>query len=249
MLSSLINFTFCQKNEFTPGSEPAASQCTVCAMVGIHSLVLSWSEQFHQILNSPAGHRRAVWEDQTGEQSKRTPERWPQPLLHQPLRHAGPEKHQPVPGEGADAGGGRIHWRRQGGLKKQTEDRVCRMLCLEQSILIAQVSWVATRFCSCGYSRVPCSWWSWESWCHPRVKSDIADASPSHRKLPGSCQGPSETTSCLAWPMTSTATRLSSKPVSWRRYPHFMISHSSSVSFSLFSCSFLVFHKFSDKQY
>lgn len=119
MLSSLILFTFCQKNEFTLGSDPAASQCTVCAMVGIHSLVLGWSKQFHQILNSPAGHRWAVWEDQTGEQGKRTPERWPRPLLHQPLRHTGPEKHQPVPGEGADAGGGWIHWLRQGGLKKK----------------------------------------------------------------------------------------------------------------------------------
>lgn len=67
-------------------------------------------------------------------------------------------------------------------------------------------------------SRVHCSWWSWESWCHLKVKLDTVAASPSRRRLPGSCRGPSETTSCLAWRMTSTATPLSSRPVSWRRY-------------------------------
>lgn len=101
-------------------------------------------------------------------------------------------------------------------------------------------------------SRVPCSWWSWESWYHQKVKSGTAAASPSHRRLPGSCQGPFETTSCLAWLTTSTATPLSSRPVSWRRYIHFIINFPSSLHFLFWSWSgslFIYFNLFAHINY
>lgn len=65
-------------------------------------------------VNSAAGNKWIVWEDQAGEQSKRTHEQRSRPLLHQPVCHTCPQKHQPVSGEGENAGSGWVHRCRKG---------------------------------------------------------------------------------------------------------------------------------------